>query len=40
VSALGAERVMWASAISANQTGESCAELLFAARKWLRWQAS
>ncbi len=30
VDAFGAERVMWASDISANQTGESWAELLFA----------
>jgi predicted TIM-barrel fold metal-dependent hydrolase len=30
--AFGAERVMWASDISANQTGESWAELLFAIR--------
>jgi L-fuconolactonase len=28
--AFGAERVMWASDISANMTGESWAELLFA----------
>ena len=28
--AFGAERVMWASDISANQTGESWAELIFA----------
>jgi predicted TIM-barrel fold metal-dependent hydrolase len=27
--AFGAERVMWASDISANQTGESWAELIF-----------
>ena len=30
--AFGAERVMWASDISANQTGESWAELIFAVR--------
>lgn len=30
VDAFGAERVMWASDISANQTGESWAELIFA----------
>lgn len=30
IDAFGAERVMWASDISANQTGESWAELLFA----------
>jgi predicted TIM-barrel fold metal-dependent hydrolase len=30
--AFGAERVMWASDVSANQTGESWAELLFAIR--------
>ena len=32
LSAFGAERIMWASDISANQTGESWAELLFAIR--------
>jgi predicted TIM-barrel fold metal-dependent hydrolase len=32
LNAFGAERVMWASDISANQTGESWAELLFAIR--------
>ncbi len=31
--AFGAERVMWASDISANQTGESWAELIFAIRE-------
>jgi len=30
LSAFGAERIMWASDISANQTGESWAELIFA----------
>jgi predicted TIM-barrel fold metal-dependent hydrolase len=32
LNAFGAERIMWASDISANQTGESWAELLFALR--------
>jgi predicted TIM-barrel fold metal-dependent hydrolase len=32
VAAFGAERIMWASDISANQTGESWAELIFAIR--------
>lgn len=32
LNAFGAERIMWASDISANQTGESWAELLFAMR--------
>lgn len=31
--AFGAERIMWASDISANQTGESWAELIFAIRE-------
>ena len=33
LNAFGAERIMWASDISANQTGESWAELLFAIRE-------
>lgn len=33
LNAFGAERIMWASDISANQTGESWAELLFAVRE-------
>ncbi len=33
VDAFGADRVMWASDISANQTGESWAELLFSVRE-------
>ena len=33
VGAFGAERIMWASDISANQTGESWAELIFAIRE-------
>ncbi len=32
VDAFGAERIMWASDVSANQTGESWAELIFAIR--------
>mgnify|MGYP003342619311 CR=1 FL=1 len=33
INAFGAERIMWASDISANQTGESWAELIFAIRE-------
>lgn len=33
IDAFGADRVMWASDISANQTGESWAELIFAVRE-------
>lgn len=33
IAAYGAERIMWASDISANQTGESWAELIFAVRE-------
>jgi predicted TIM-barrel fold metal-dependent hydrolase len=33
LNAFGAERIMWASDISANQTGESWAELLFSIRE-------
>ena len=33
IAAFGAERIMWASDVSANQTGESWAELIFAIRE-------